>query len=104
MALERDVEAYLVRLLKLDTAECFKWTSPGVRGVPDRIVLSAGRIWFVELKRPTMRPRINQVMMHERLARQGFDVRVIASKEEAKALAEEVKAWKQSSGVTKNTP
>lgn len=104
MPIERDIEQFLVHRLKLGGAECYKWTSPGVRGVPDRIVLRAGRIWFVELKRPGAKPRPNQIVVHRRLARQGFDVRVIASKEEAKALAEEVKAWKQSSGVTKNTP
>ncbi len=32
---------------------CFKWTSPGRRGVPDRIcILPAGRTIFVEMKAP----------------------------------------------------
>lgn len=104
MAIERDVERFLVNQLKLGHIECYKWTSPGVRGVPDRIVLSAGRIWFVELKRPGKKPRANQIVVHRKLAREGFNVRVIASKEEAKAFAEEVKAWKQSSDHIKDTP
>lgn len=35
---------------------CFKWTSPGTDGVPDRIViLPDGRVIFVELKTETGR-------------------------------------------------
>lgn len=27
-----------------------KWVSPGVKGVPDRIVIVSGNVWFVEVK------------------------------------------------------
>lgn len=51
--LEKDIEQKLrTRVEDLD-GRCLKWTCPGWRGVPDRIVLmSGGRIYFVETKRP----------------------------------------------------
>lgn len=41
---------------------CWKFTSPGVAGVPDRLViLPGGHIAFVEVKAPGQRPRPSQV-------------------------------------------
>ena len=52
-ALEKEVEAYLVKRVKDMGGQCLKWTSPGTTGLPDRIVLlPGGRVLFVELKRP----------------------------------------------------
>lgn len=48
---ERDVEARLVRGVRKLGGVCWKWVSPGRRGVPDRIVLLPhGVVAFVELK------------------------------------------------------
>lgn len=50
--LESKIEAHLKAQVKELGGKCYKWTSPGVRGVPDRIVFLNKQIWFVELKRP----------------------------------------------------
>ena len=57
--LEREIERKLVNAVKERGGICWKFTSPGTAGVPDRIVLMPkGRIAFVETKAPgeTMRP------------------------------------------------
>ena len=51
--LESEIEAKLRRRVKQTGGLCLKWVCPGWAGVPDRIILlSMGRIFFVELKRP----------------------------------------------------
>lgn len=48
---EKQTEKYLVKKIKELGGLCLKWVSPGVNGVPDRIViLPNGAIHFVELK------------------------------------------------------
>lgn len=50
---ERKVEKHLVdRVEKEFGGICWKFTSPGNKGVPDRIVILNDMICFVELKRP----------------------------------------------------
>lgn len=54
---ERDVEAWLRRQIENLGGKAMKFISPGNNGVPDRIViLPAGRIWFIELKKEGGRP------------------------------------------------
>lgn len=58
---ERVVEQALVKAVKARGGICPKWVSPGLDGVPDRIViLPHGRIAFVELKAPGEKPRALQ--------------------------------------------
>lgn len=48
---EKDIERLLVREVKKMGGEVYKWTSPGNRGVPDRIVILPDHtVTFVELK------------------------------------------------------
>ena len=50
---ENEIEAKLVKAVKDVGGVCWKFTSPGTAGVPDRIVLMpSGRIGFVEVKAP----------------------------------------------------
>ena len=54
--LERTVERYFVEMVRELGGKAWKWSSPGTRGVADRIVLLPnGNVWFVELKSPTGR-------------------------------------------------
>lgn len=49
---EQRVENYLKTQVENLGDYCLKFTSPGTRGVPDRIVVSDRGIFFVELKKP----------------------------------------------------
>lgn len=50
---ESKIEQALVEGVEALGGLCLKFTSPGRRGVPDRIcVLPHGRVYWVELKRP----------------------------------------------------
>ena len=85
--LESKIEAVLVRRVKALGGLCEKFTSPGRRSVPDRIVtLPGGRVIFVELKAPGKVPTENQKRDHDRRRMMGCDVRVIDSLEAVDAF------------------
>lgn len=87
MTLEKDVEAALVRRVKTLGGLCEKFTSPGRRSVPDRLVtLPGGQIVFVELKRPGGKPTEGQERDHAKRRELGCDVRVIDNVEDARAF------------------
>lgn len=57
-----------------------KFTSPGRRSVPDRIItFPNGKIIFVEVKRPGAKPTKLQQLDHEKRRKLGFKVIVIDS-------------------------
>ena len=87
MTLEKDVEAALVRRVKALGGLCEKFTSPGRRSVPDRLVtMPDGQIIFVELKRPGGKPTEAQLKDHAKRRELGCDVRVIDTLEDARAF------------------
>lgn len=70
---ERDVERALVKAVQALGGICPKWVSPGLDGVPDRIVLlPEGKIGFVELKAPGEHPRKLQEARMRRLRQLGY--------------------------------
>ena len=85
--LEREVENTLVKRVKQLGGTCEKFTSPGRRSVPDRLVtLPGGKIIFVELKAPGKKPTEKQLKDHQRRRALGCDVRVIDNKGDANAF------------------
>lgn len=52
----------------------YKFVSPNNRGVPDRIIISNGRILFLELKQPGKKPTKLQEYELERLRKAGCRV------------------------------
>ena len=88
---ESQIEARLVRGVKAGGGMCMKFISPGLLGVPDRIVLTpAGRVIFVELKTENGRlAKIQQWVIGE-LEKRGAEVRVIKGLDEVKDFLEEV--------------
>ena len=72
---ERDVEQSLVRAVRKMGGMCPKFVSPGLDGVPDRIILMPGaRVAFAELKVPGRKPRPLQVKRKRQLESLGFQV------------------------------
>ncbi|WP_125606754.1 VRR-NUC domain-containing protein [Lapidilactobacillus bayanensis] len=88
--IEKDVEAYLKRKVTARGGLCMKFVSPGLSGVPDRIVVLDGQIVFVEMKKPGGRPRPLQVRIITLLRNQGCWVEVVDTKERAERLVEEI--------------
>lgn len=76
--LEKDVERKLVSEVRNRGGLCPKFVSPGLVGVPDRLVLlEDGVLAFVELKAPEKKPRPVQIKRIEQLKKLGFNVYVI---------------------------
>ena len=68
-----------------------KFTSPGVDGMPDRIVLlPGGRMAFVEVKAPGEKPRPLQLARHGMLRQLGFKVYVLDRPEQIKQILEDI--------------
>ena len=78
--LEKQIEARLKREVKRRGGWALKFTSPGIAGVPDRIVLlPTGDMVFVELKTPGKSLRPLQVKRKEQLENLGFKVYMLDS-------------------------
>ncbi|MDF2672437.1 MAG: hypothetical protein K0R09_702 [Clostridiales bacterium] len=72
---EKEIEQMLVRDVKRRGGLALKFISPGVNGVPDRLVLMPyGRMVFVELKAPRKKMRPLQIKRKEQLEALGFFV------------------------------
>lgn len=75
---EKTIEQGLVKAVKGRGGICPKFTSPGMDGMPDRLVLFPhGRLAFVEVKAPGKRPRPLQLYRHRKLRELGFLVYVL---------------------------
>lgn len=89
---EHHLEHQLKQHIQAMGGICWKVTSPGVAGVPDRICLKAGRVVFVELKTTGKRPRPIQTRRIRQLRDQGFTVLVIDSVDEIKGVCDALSA------------
>jgi hypothetical protein len=79
---ERDIESYLNARCKDKDWLCYKWTSPNIAGVPDRIIFPGlGKTFLVELKAPKKKLKPLQRVVHAKLKKLGLDVFVADSKE-----------------------
>ncbi len=88
---ERYIEQKLRSAVKAKGAMALKFVSPGMAGVPDRIVLwPDGRVDFVELKAPGKHLSLKQVKMAMVLLRLGHQVRVIDSVDKVKEFVDEI--------------
>ena len=75
---EQRIERQLVQQVSKLGGLALKFVSPGMAGVPDRLLLfPGGRAVFVETKAPGKKPRPLQVHRHEQLRALGFRVFVI---------------------------
>lgn len=89
---EKIIEEKFTKAVKQKGGVCWKFTSPGTAGVPDRIVLMPkGHIAFVEVKAPNQKPRPLQLSRHKLLRRLGFQVYVLDALEDIDKIILEVK-------------
>lgn len=91
---ERELEEKLVDAVKKMGGICPKWVSPGMNGMPDRIVILPSRIGFVEVKAPGKKPRVLQKRLHARLRHLGCLVYVLDDPEDIPAVLEAVREGK----------
>lgn len=88
---EQKIEMYLKKKIKLIDGKAFKFSSPGMSGVPDRIVIiPGGHIYFIELKAPKKKLRKIQEIRVKQLKNLGCNVLVIDSKEKVDEFVNEV--------------
>ena len=88
---ESFIEEKLTKAVRQKGGVCWKFTSPGTAGVPDRIVLMPkGHIAFVEVKAPNQKPRPLQLSRHKFLRRLGFQVYVLDALEDIDKIISEV--------------
>lgn len=72
---------------------CWKLSSPGTAGVPDRLVLlPGGRVGFVECKTTGAKPRPQQVRRLEQLARLGFAALVLDHVDDVEEVLNAIRA------------
>lgn len=79
---EGKVEDYLIKRCKDNNILCYKFTSPGRRGVPDRICIGRGTVLFLELKALNGTPSKWQERTVERIRNHGCYADFAYSKEQ----------------------
>lgn len=90
---EKQIEQTLVRAVKRRGGVCPKWVSPGLDGVPDRIILLPdGKLGFAELKAPGEKPRPLQSVRLRQLNALGYKVYVIDSTDVIGGVLDEISA------------
>lgn len=88
---ESQIEKYLIERVKAIDGLCWKFVSPGVSGVPDRIILIEGRTYFVEVK--TEGGRFEKIQYHRcrQIRDCGHTVDIVRSKEQVETLIERIR-------------
>lgn len=88
---ESQIEKYLVRKVREKGGLCYKFTSPGNPGVPDRIVITPdGRTIYVELKTDIGRLANIQKWQRSEMEKRRVDVRVLYGMNAVKEFLKEV--------------
>lgn len=76
--LESLIQSRIIKRLEKEGWIVIKLGLTNMPGIPDLLVLKAGRARFIEVKRPGEKPRPLQEYRHRQLRENGFDVEVIA--------------------------
>nr|DAQ71482.1 MAG TPA: Nuclease [Caudoviricetes sp.] len=88
---EKYIEQRLVSEVKKHGGLCLKLSSTGLDGIPDRMVLmSKGKIAFVELKAPKQKPRKLQLVRIKKLKEMGFSVYVLDNVEDIGGVIDDI--------------
>ena len=90
---EKYIEQALVKAVKAAGGTCPKFVSPGLAGMPDRLVLlPGGTVGFVELKAPGQKPRALQLSRHRLLRRLGLRVYVLDDLTQIGGILDEIRS------------
>lgn len=90
---ESMIESHLRTEVKKRGGMALKFISPGLNGVPDRIVLMpCGRMAFIELKAPGKTPRATQLKRKRQLEALGFRVYVVDGTEQIGGILDEIQS------------
>lgn len=77
MQTEKDLENYLKKQCKENAIECYKFSSPSRRGVPDDILIAFPNIIvFVELKSPAKTGNLSRLQKREIELLEQYDCQV----------------------------
>lgn len=89
---ESQIERKLVSSVKSMNGLALKFVSPGMDGVPDRLVLlPQGRVAFIELKAPGKQMRPLQVKRKSQLEALGFSVYCIDGQDQIGGVLDEIR-------------
>lgn len=90
---EKEIEQKFTETVKKMGGIAPKFVSPGLDGVPDRLVLlPSGRMAFVELKAPGKKLRPLQIRRKKQLESLGFSVYCIDSIEQIGGVLDEIQS------------
>ncbi|MDR2024284.1 MAG: VRR-NUC domain-containing protein [Hungatella sp.] len=90
---EKVLEQKLVTAVKKSGGTAPKFVSPGLDGMPDRLVLlPVGMMGFVEVKAPGEKPRPLQLARHRMLRGLGFKVYVLDEEEQIGGILDAIRA------------
>lgn len=91
MKLEKEDERYLKDRVEKRGGLCYKFVSPGNKGVPDRIVITpSGRVCFVEMKSSSGAPSKLQLWQIAELKRRNCDARILQGRDRIDRFLEEI--------------
>ena len=90
---ENQIEAKLKQMVEKQGGIAPKFVSPGLSGMPDRLVLlPGGHMAFVEVKAPGKVPRPLQEARHRMLRKLGFKVYVLDDVGQIGGMLDEIRA------------
>lgn len=90
---EKVLEQKLVKAVKNAGGAAPKFVSPGLDGMPDRLVLlPVGMMGFVEVKAPGEKPRPLQLARHRMLRGLGFKVCILDDAGQIGGILDEIRA------------
>lgn len=89
--LESEIEKALITEVKKHGGLALKFISPGMSGVPDRLILiKGGKLAFIELKAPRKKMRPLQIKRKRQLEALGFLVYCIDDIEQIGGVLDEI--------------
>lgn len=99
---ENDIETYFVEQCRLNNIIIAKQT--GFVGIPDRLIVGYGRMFFVELKKPGKKPRKSQEEIIRRLRKHGATVYVADNKAQIDEIIQALMEGRNVDGTKKRKP